>query len=379
MGERDIFWIAGENSGDLHASMVLKELNRRGLKMNHFGIGGQRMEREGFTALFPFKRFNVMGFWEVLQHLKFFFHVEKQIRQRFLAFKPDLAILVDYPGFNLRIAQMAYDMDIPVLYFICPQFWAWKRGRVNKLRENTNMVATILPFESELLDIHRVNSHYVGHPIAEEIINLVDKETFAKTFGLDQNKRWLGFMPGSRENEVKKMLPPMIKAIEKFNESEFEFLVSKAHTISHDRFNSLIPKKLKHRIHIVDGYVYEMMKYTNFMVVTSGTATLETAFIGTPHIIVYKTSQISYLIAKKLVKIGRIGLPNIMLEQNLLPELIQKEVNGENIYKKVSYYLEHKDEFNRLANELEKVKYLLSEKTTSVEMSNLIIKMLNEK
>jgi len=274
---------------------------------------------------------------------------------------------------------MAYDMDIPVLYFICPQFWAWRRGRVNDLRENTNMVATILPFESELLDIHRVNSRYVGHPIAEEIEIQVDRNTFADTFGLDLDKEWLGFMPGSRENEIKKMLPPMCGAIEKFSKDDFEFLISKAHTISYERFKSLIPDRLRGKVKIIDGYVYEMMKYSKFLVITSGTATLETAYIGTPHAIVYKTSRISYLIAKNLVKIRRIGLPNIILEQDLLPELIQENVNSEKIYQTVSHYLDHPKEYEHLANELKKVRELLSEKTTSVEVSNLIVKMLNEK
>ena len=200
-----IFWIAGENSGDLHASYVMKELQDYGF--NHVGIGGYQMQKRGLQVLFPFNRFNVMGFWEVLKHLRFFAKVEKFIKEYLKKNKPELVILVDYPGMNLRIAKIASELNIPVFYYICPQFWAWKHHRVKQLADYTNQVACILPFEPDLLYIHQVNSEYVGSPIVEEINIKMSKEEFGKATRLDSNKKWLSFFPGSRIDEVNKLLP----------------------------------------------------------------------------------------------------------------------------------------------------------------------------
>jgi len=375
---KNIFWVAGENSGDLHASIVIKALNKRGSNYRHLGIGGHRMQAQGFTPMFPFQKFSIMGFLEVLQSLPFIWHVEKEIKKFFAKIKPDLVVLVDYPGFNLRLARIAYDLDIPVLYFICPQFWAWRHGRVKQLKENTNFVASILPFEKESLDIHRVTSAYVGRPIAEEIQIEVGREQFANTFGLDPDKDWLGFMPGSRDSEIRKMLPPFIEAIRRFRTDEFQFLVSKAHTINHEMFMSYFPDKLLKRIFLIDGYMYEMIKYSRFMVVTSGTATLETAYIGTPFIIVYKSSWVSYSIARRLVRIKRIGLPNIILDNDIVPELIQDEVTGENIYTRILQYLDNSQEYDKMAAELGMIKELLSEKKASQEVASIIESIINE-
>lgn len=369
---KNIFWVAGENSGDLHASIVLKALNERGGDYRHTGIGGHRMQAEGFIPLFPFGKFALMGFWEVLNSLPFIWRVEKEIKRMFEENRPDLVVLVDYPGFNLRLARIAYDMDIPVLYFICPQFWAWRHGRVKQLRANTNFVASILPFEKELLDIHRVNSEYVGHPIAEEISIEIDREKFAETFGLDSGKKWLGFMPGSRDSEIGKMLPELVKATKRFDADEYEFLISKSHTVNTELFFSLIPEVIKNRITIIDGYIYEMIKYSHLMAVTSGTATLEAAYLETPMIIVYKSSWISYSIAKKLVRVKQIGLPNIILEQDLLPELIQDEVTAENIHRTMQNILEDEEEYDKIKSNLKQIRELLSERSASLEVATKI-------
>jgi lipid-A-disaccharide synthase len=375
---KNVFWVAGENSADLHSSMVLKALKDKGCEYRHLGIGGPRMQAQGFTSLFPFTKFSIMGFAEVVRSLPYILDVEKKIRQMFSSDKPDLLVLVDYPGFNLRLAKTAYEMDIPVLYFISPQFWAWRHGRVKKLQENTNFVAAILPFEKELLDMHRVNSAYVGHPIAEEIRIEVDREVFAKTFGLDPGKKWLGFMPGSRDNEIRKMLPAYIKAIGLFPPEEYEFLISKSHTVNTELFHRFIPESLADRIHIVDGYTYEMIKYSQFLVVTSGTATLETAYIGTPFIIAYKSSSISYSIAKQLVRIKRIGLPNIILEEDVVPELIQQQVSGNNIYRTIQSFLQDEEKYSALRNSLTRIKELLSEKSASQEVAAIIERLIEE-
>ena len=371
-----IFWLVGENSGDLHASLVMNRLNQDFTNLYHYGVGGYRMQKEGLHPIFPFDRFAVMGFVEVIKHIAFFFKVEKAIERLFKKNKPDLAILVDYPGLNLRIANIADDAKIPILYFICPQFWAWKHKRVFQLKERVRHVACILPFEKELLDIHNVTSTYVGHPIAEEIEYQLDRLSFARFFGLDPNKKWIGFFPGSRNGELERMLPIYLQSTKELTNNDYQFLFSKARSVSHQLFLRTIETNEASNINVIDGYNYEMMKYCDFLVLTSGTVTLEAAFIGTPMVIAYKSSFLSYQIGKRLVRVDHIGLPNIILRQTVVPELIQNEVTPSRIASTVNSYMNNPERYRKVQEELLMIKALLGEKKASIQMVKIIKEML---
>jgi len=373
---KKIFWLAGENSGDLHASLVMHKLNEEIPFIRHFGIGGNRMKAEGLQQILPFERFAVMGFVEVIKHLAFFIKVEKTVRQLLKKEKPDLVILVDYPGLNLRIAKIADDEKIDVLYFIAPQFWAWKHKRVFKLRDNTRYVACILPFEEELLAIHNIKSSYVGHPIAEEIAFELDRKAFARFYGLNPDKKWLGFFPGSRNNEVRKLLPIYLKTLERFDSNQYEFLFSKSRSVSHQLYTELIEQNALTRPFIIDGYNYEMMKYCDFLTVKSGTTTLEAAYIGTPLVIVYVANRLSYEIGKRFVKLDKIGLPNIILEKKVVPELIQDEVTPQKISEQIKLHLADQNLYDSIRAELRKIHDLLGEKIASKETVKIIREML---
>jgi len=377
MKSRRIFWIAGENSGDLHASIVLKELNKQYRNIENFGIGGEKMKSHGFQAIYPFERFSVMGFFEVIKHLAFFAGVEKHIKNIFQNKPPDLVVLIDYPGLNMRIAKLAKSYNIPVLYFIVPQFWAWKYKRIFKLQKYTDHIAYILPFEGKHFNKHNIDASFVGHPISEEININLSKEKFAQKYDLDLNKKWLGFLPGSRNAELKKMLPEFINAIEKFDSNEYEFLISQASSVSNKLFQKILTNTNK-SIKIIKEMNYEMMKHCDFLTVTSGTATIETAYLGTPLIIVYKTSNSSYQIGKRFIKIDKIGLPNIVIEKDIVPELIQQDVNGKNIHTKITDILSDKSKYNKIINELKALHDILGSKTPSTEVSAIIGKMINE-
>lgn len=344
--------------------------------LDHIGIGGSRMQREGLKPLYQFDRFAVMGFVEVLRHLFFFLQVERTVKQTFATEKPDLVILVDYPGLNLRIARMADDAKIPVLYFICPQFWAWKHGRVYDLKATVRHVACILPFEKELLDIHNVPCSYVGHPIAEEVHFQLERNEFARFYGLNPDKKWIGFFPGSRNSELARMLPVFLETIQSWDSSEYEFLFSKAKSVSHQSYLDMLEKSNDKKATIIDGYTYEMMKYCDFLIVTSGTATLEAAYIGTPLLIVYKTSSISYQIGKHLVRIKRIGLPNIVLDEDVLPELVQGDVRPDNIFKTANAIMNDTERYTGIKEKLNSIKTLLGEKKASSQMSLIIQDLL---
>jgi len=371
-----IFWLAGEKSGDLHASYVIREMNNREGNYFHYGIGGYQMSGEGFKSMFPFNRFNVMGFIEVISHLRFFFDVEKSVRIMFLENPPDLVVLVDYPGFNLRIAKMATEMHIKVLYYICPQFWAWKHSRVHKLAENTDHVASIIPFEKELLDVNRVACSYVGHPIAEEIEYKLNKQEFAAKYRLNPLKKWISFLPGSREAVVRKHLPVFLKTISLMDNSEYEFLISKADTIAERTFEEIIQSFRNVKYTTIYGYNYEMMKYSDAMAVTSGTSTLEAALIGTPFLIVYRTSRLSYEIGKRIIKIRRIGLPNIILNKDVIPELIQQEAHPRHIREMLVKMIENEKYVSDFKKEIAELKEILGSKSASAETANIIEEML---
>ncbi len=371
-----IFWLAGESSGDLHAALVMKSLNASLPNVEHSGIGGPKMQAEGLRPLFPFGRFAVMGFVEVLKHLAFFMKVQRRIKGHFDTKRPDLVVLVDYPGLNLRIANMADNFRIPVLYYICPQFWAWKHERVFKLKASVRHVACILPFEKELLDIHNVTCSYVGHPIAEEIVIEQDRAAFAAFFGLDITKKWLGFLPGSRDSEIKRMLPIFLKSAMLFPSQEYEFLFSKSRGVDHALYMSIIEAHPKVRANIIDGYTYEMMRHTHFLISTSGTATLEAAYIGTPLLIGYKASFGSYLIARHFIRVKRIGLPNIVLNDDVLPELVQQELTPQRIHDKVSVLLASPERLDEIKQKLAGLHELLSDRKPSVEMPAVIRKLL---
>ncbi len=372
-----IFWIAGENSGDLHASIVLKELKKRYNNIENFGIGGEKMKSHSFRAIYPFERFSVMGFIEVIKHLAFFAGVEKRIKNIFKYIPPDLVVLIDYPGLNMRIAKLAKSYNIPVLYFIVPQFWAWKFKRIFKLQKYTDHIAYILPFEGKHFSKHNIDASFVGHPISEEISIKLSREEFAKKNDLDLNKKWLGFLPGSRNAELKNMLPEFVNAIDMFDSNKYEFLISQATSVSTILFQKMI-NKTNMNIKIVKDMNYEMMRYCDFLTITSGTATIETAYFGTPFIIVYKTSKSSYQIGKRFIKIDKIGLPNIVIEKDIVPELIQDEVNGNNIHATITDILSDEDKYKKISNELKALHDILGSKTPSTEVTEIIGKMINE-
>ncbi|HOE91506.1 MAG TPA: lipid-A-disaccharide synthase [Candidatus Cloacimonadota bacterium] len=373
------FWIAGENSGDLHASYVMKELGQYGY--NHIGIGGYQMQRMGLKPLFPFNKFNVMGFLEVIKHLRFFSKVEKTIKEYFIKNKPDILILVDYPGLNLRIAKYASELGIPVFYYICPQFWAWKHHRVKQLADYTGKVACILPFEPDLLHIHQVDAEYVGHPIVEEVDIKVDRNKFAEMIHLDTNKKWLSFFPGSRFDEVSKLLPIFLNTIKQLDYKEYEFLISRAPTIKEKDFMDILNRNYKEtdQLKIIVSNNYEMMKHSDFCVVKSGTASLEAAYIGTPFLLCYKANPISYWIARKIVKIKYIGLPNILLNRLIIPELIQGDVSPRILKEKIHSILANEAQYQSIKENLSAIRDLLGKKSASKETASLIIDFLNRK
>ena len=373
---KKIFWVAGEKSGDLHAAEVMRAINKRE-QVFHYGVGGDKMQAAGLQTEFDFLRFNVMGFVEVLKHLKFFAKVEKQIKKILSEQPPDLLILVDYPGLNMRLAEFAKKRGIRVLYYICHQFWAWKKKRIFKLKDFTDHICYILPFEGKYFEKYNIPATYVGHPIAEEIVCKLSKKEFIEKHNLDLERKMIGFFPGSRNGEIERILHEYVKAINQLPSKKFQFLISKSDSIDQKIFNKII-EEINCGIKIIEGDNYEMMHYCDLLSVTSGTATLETAYAETPFVIVYKTAPISYFIGKNVVKISRIGLPNIILDEDLLPELIQKNADGEIIAQKLLEIWQNKKLFDSIKAKLKKIHQILGRKSASATCAEKVFEMIGD-
>lgn len=374
---KKIFWLAGEKSGDLHGSMALENCRKKHPEWKHIGVGGKRMQKAGLKCEFPFEKFNVMGFWEVLKQIRFFAKIEKDIIELLKTEKPDVIVLIDYPGLNMRIAKKAKALGFKVLYYICPQFWAWKKHRIFQLGEFTDAIGYILPFEGDFFEEHGIKANYTGHPISEEIEVQSSREEFAKLHGLNVNRKWVGFFPGSRDGEVRKLMPNYLQAIKKIEDNcEIEFLVSKSDSVSEKLFNGLIKNFSAKNLYVINHNNYEMMKHCDFLCVTSGTATLETAYLGTPFIICYRTSLFNYVIGRYLVKIERIGLPNIVLNKDIVPELIQQDASPEKIASNVSRFLSDKSMYETVKEDLKYLHDLLGKKSAAVEVTDMIEALL---
>ncbi|MEA2104494.1 MAG: lipid-A-disaccharide synthase [Candidatus Cloacimonadota bacterium] len=376
---KNIFFLVGERSADIHAAEVLKRLNKLDLECNYWGIGGSKMQQQGFEAIFPFEKFSIIGFAEVVKHLPFIRKVNSTIQKEFEIRKPDLIILLDYPGFNMRIAKLAHKMQIPVLYYISPQFWAWKKKRIFKMKKYCDKIAVIFPFEEKLYNKIDADAEFVGHPVCEEINFRYSKKEFAQVYNLNENKKWLGFIPGSRDIEIMRILPELIGTIiflEVIHKGKFEFLISLADTVNENHFRKIIDP-IKDKVKIIHE-TYDLMKHSDFIISKSGTSCLETAFIGTPEIVVYKISSISYFLAKFFINIDMIAMPNILLGKKIIPELIQNEANIKNITENIEKYLLDEGNYLSMKNQISTIEDKLGNKSASENVVKIILSMINE-
>jgi lipid-A-disaccharide synthase len=301
-----------------------------------------------------------MGFWEVIKKLRFFMDVGNDCRKSLIDKRPNLIILVDYPGFNLRLAKDAHALGIPVVYFILPQVWAWKPNRIEALNKYCDMLISILPFEEEFFFRYNTEVKYVGHPFTDAIPDDSDLSRIKQKLNLSDTDRLICMLPGSREQELERNLPSMFKAfsILKQKYGNIKGVIIKAENLGAESYSKIIGKENK-SIELVDGDKYDLIKTSHAVMVASGTATLETAVCGTPGVVIYKTSLFTYLLAKRLVKIDMIAMANIVAGERVFPELIQKDAAPERIADEINKILSDKkysdDIKKRLSNIREKL------------------------
>lgn len=330
---KKVYIIAGEASGDLHASNLMKGMLKLDDNIDFRYWGGGHMEAVGGTLVKHISELAFMGFIEVVMNLRTILGNMKFCKKDIEAYQPDLLVLVDYPGFNLRIAKWAKSQGIKVVYYISPQIWAWKQNRVHTIKKVVDKMLVILPFEKDFYAKFDVDVDYVGHPLLdaiEEFKEETNKTDLYEKYELDE-RPVIALLPGSRKQEIGKKLPIMLEGIKAFD--NHQVIIAGAPALPSSYYQEFIEKY--ENVRLIHGETYDLLSIASAALVTSGTATLETALFRVPEVICYKGSPISYHIAKRLIKVDYIGLVNLILDREAVKELIQDECNPKLIEKEL--------------------------------------------
>ncbi len=327
-----IFISAGDPSGDIAGSHLIRELKNRYAGISIFGLGGQRMHADGQEQIIEGDRLAVLGFWEVARKYFFFRRLMLDTVHLIENKKPQVIILIDYPGFNLRLAQKIKSLNIPIVYYISPQIWAWAPKRINQIKELVNIMLLILPFEKDIYDGASVPNKFVGHYLLDDM----NADYIKAPYNPDSDL--ITLMPGSRPQEIKRMLPVMLKSAELLSKSRnWRFAVAAVeNNIDYDSYM----EKSSVSVEIITGRSRQLIKDSRLVITSSGTATLETGIIGRPMVVIYKTGLLTYLIARQVVKINEIALINIASGRRIVPELIQYQATAANIAAAAARFLD---------------------------------------
>jgi lipid-A-disaccharide synthase len=334
-----VLMIAGEASGDLHGSAVVRALKVLSPSVDVAGVGGDRMRREGMELVRDIADLGFMGFVEVLRNLGTIRDLKRMLIGELERRRPDVVVLIDYPGFNLRFAREAKSRGIPVLYYISPQVWAWHRGRVKKMRSLVDRMKVVFPFEVEIYRNEGIDVEFVGHPLAEHIGTSCTRAEFFRRNGLDPSKKLLGLFPGSRRQEIERILPVISRAADLLcTGRELQVAIGVAPNLGKE-FVGRFTGAGSRAVMVEDG-TYDLMAYADAAIVTSGTATLEAGWFGTPMAVVYRTSPLTYCIGRLLVDIRSIGLVNIVAGKSIVPEFIQGAMTAGKLSEAVGRFLD---------------------------------------
>jgi len=348
--------VAGEVSGDLHAAGLIAELKKTRPELEFFGIGGSQMQNQGVKILYHTDKMAFLGFWEVLRHLEFIRKVRRSLVKEIGRQPCRLAILVDYPGFNLRLAKDLKKRKIPVIYYISPQVWAWGRKRIGKIKQLVEHMLVFFPFEERLYSQNNVKVTWVGHPLVELAKPNLTREEFYRSLNAPSEQKFIGLFPGSRPQEIKQHLPIMLNVgqILKKRKKELAFLIAAAPGINSEEIKTMLPPDLP--VRLLSNRNYEIMTYSELLLVKSGTSTLEAALCGTPFVVMYKTSPASYLIAKRLVKVPHLAMANLLAEKRVVPEFIQNQAHPQGIASEMLNLLDGHRRYQSIKMELGKIR-----------------------
>jgi lipid-A-disaccharide synthase len=379
MKSKKILLVAGEVSGDLHGSYLVEAIHRIDPEIQFFGVGGEGLKRVGMRLLHHSQSLSVVGITEVFVKLKSILKALRTLKRSLERENPDLVILIDFPDFNLRLAKIAHRKGIPILYYISPQVWAWRPGRVKLIARLVKKMVVLFPFEVPLYEAAGVDVEWVGHPLLDIVKPSLSKEMAFQQFGLDPGRRTIGLLPGSRIHEIERLLPSLLASAQLLQEEipDLQFVIPLAPGISRatllSRMNPIsVPVKL------VEGFTYDVMNLCELLITASGTATLEAAILGKPMIIIYKVSFSTYWIGRALVRVNHIGLPNLVAEKEIALELIQKDVNPQRIVEEALRILRNPLLSRKMTESMGEVRHKLGEPGAAERAGRIICSMLRE-
>ena len=352
---RRVLISAGEASGENYGAMLVPELRRLlGADTQFFGVGGEKMRAAGCETIVDSAKVAAVGITEVVKHVatiyREFFRMVSVARSR----RPDVAILIDFPDFNLRLAGKLHEMGVPVVYFVSPQLWAWKQRRIWRVKKFVDRMLVIFPFEESYYRERQVAAEYVGHPLADLPMPQISREEFARQFDIDASKPWIALLPGSRKKEILLNLPVMLEAARALG-SEYEYVIPVASTLAREW---MAQQTGSARVHLVDDARAALL-HSRAAVVASGTATVEAALIGTPFLVVYRVSRLSYAIGRRLVKVKNYGMVNLIAGREIVPELIQSNFTPDNVVQHLRRLIPDGEPRAEMVRNLESVRHAL--------------------
>ncbi len=374
---RRVMIVAGEASGDLHGSNVIKAAAEHHPHLSFYGVGGDKMQAAGCRILFPSDELSVMGVVEVVRQLpkilRRFKQLKRVIRQ---TERPDLLVLIDFPDFNLRLAKVAKAAGIPVLYYISPKVWAWRSGRARVIAERVDRLALIFPFETKIYQSLGVKAEYVGNPLLDEFVANQPQGSLRNDLGIGVNEQIVGIFPGSRNSEIEHILESLIDTAQLVHQQkpDAKFLLPVAPSLARDLFEQKL-SAAGLPVFIVEENIYEVAAACNAVLTVSGTVTLQIALVGTPMAILYKVAPLSYAIGRRLIKIEYAGLTNIVAGRGVVREFIQDAAEPAAMSREVLRLLEDQDYIETMGQDLEEVRRLLGEPGCSVRVAAIAAEM----
>ena len=369
--------IAGEASGDMHGAKLAQAIKYHASDSFLFGIGGNAMQMEGVRLIVNAKTLSVVGITEVFAKLPTIYRALATVKKALCSLKPDLLILIDFPDFNFHVAAVAKKLNIPILYYISPQIWAWRQNRVKKIKRLVDHMAVILPFEARFYQEHNVPVTFVGHPLLDRILPKLNSQSTATP----SKEPVIGLLPGSREKEVSTLLPVMLGAAKIIKEHlpAARFIVSCSESLQDNLVMDVVSQYASTlEIEIIRGSVSEVFRQSRMLVAASGTVTLEAALYGIPMVIVYKVSPLSYWLGKRLIKVKHIGIVNLIVQKELLPELIQDNASPRTIAETVIAMINDQDRLRRIEKELSSIRDLLGGAGASDRVARIALDLIGQ-
>jgi lipid-A-disaccharide synthase len=375
--KKEIMLVVGEASGDIHGAQLVEALLRRDPTLNIFGVAGERLRQSKFEALYSVSKLTGMGLVELVGNVTSLWQALTLLRRALRQRKPSLLVLIDFPDFNLRLARLAKALKVPVLYYVSPQVWAWRRRRVRQIARWVDRMAVVFPFEVPFYESQGVKVTFVGHPLLDAVDVREARDTTLARLGLDRDTPVVALLPGSRRREVEYHLPVMLEAVKRWRrDQQVQFLCVRASTIDRASLRAILDRAAL-GIPMIEEQRYEAVKASDLVWAASGTATVETALLLKPMIIVYRVSWITYWLARLLVRVDHIGMVNIIAGKRIVPELVQADFRAERLVQESRRLLSDRDRVAAMVDDLSQLREKLGKPGAAERVADLALSMIH--